>query len=803
MKEKVGIYRKLSEKKGKGRRRAVWIKALAGMLAAGMLFSGSKTLPLRAEEARETEGGTQPETVPLPEQQPGSGWQAAGGEAAELGYTWLAMENDRVAFYVNENGNIGVFDRKTKEWFTSVPTEAQRDADQIAKAVNKVNLGSDYQIVFIDQNGATTVKNTLAGAVNDGNVRLTDTGDGLKVWYYIEDTGVTFSVWYRLTEDGFTVTVPFEDFGEHIEEGREAQDRGTVSYWGIKDINILPYFGAAGLEDEGYMLIPDGSGALIHFNNQKSSYGAYSQDVYGRDPVLVLDRNLKTAKNVLMPVYGASFGDHGFLAAAEKGGASAVVNAVSSGTITSYNNVYMTFRYRQSMSASRSVSNSYGGSGMLGSTVVVDNNYSEMCYRLRYYLLEEEQADYVGMAGRYRDYLISEGMEKKESASEMSLYLTLYGGIEDTDYFLGVPYESVKELTTYEEALEILKELKEGGVDNLTVRYRGWQKDGLEASVPVKVKYEKALGGRKAYEELMEYAAGEGIRIFPEADFLNLYQSGAYSVRSDAIQAATHDTAYQYMYDLNTGNKQTENRWQLLTPNRSLEAFEKFMAQKEKLYSDNLCLGALGAVLYSDFTARSDRIHRDDTAALWSEMVRKAAEETDRVMVDTGNIYAAMYADYIADVFSESTGFNLADETVPFYQIVMHGYVSYGSEPINLTPDPGRALMKALETGSNPGFALIYGEAFTLADTRYNYLYNARYQEWADTMKNCYLEAEPILSAVAGQEITGHERIGENAYRTDYGTAGSVYVNYGKKDVQADGFVIEAGSYVFSEGERR
>lgn len=780
-----------------------YYRFLAGVLTAGMLLSGSGSGAVRAEEARETESAPGAENGPLPAQQTGRDWQAAKGEAEELGYRWLAMENDRVAFYTNENGNIGVFDKKSEKWFTSVPPEEAREADEIAKAVNKVNLGSDYQIVFIDQNGAASVKNTLAGAVNDGNVRLVDTGDGLKVWYYIEDCGVAFSVWYRLTEDGFTVTIPFEDFAEHIEEGRTAEDRGTVSYWGIRDISIMPYFGAAGLTEEGYMLIPDGSGALIHFNNQKSSYGAYSQDVYGRDPVLVLDRNLKTAKNVLMPVFGASFGDHGFFAVAEKGGASGVINAVNSGSITSYNNVYMTFRYRQSMSASRSVANGYGGSGTLGSTVVVDNEYSEGYYRMRYYLLEEGEADYVGMAECYRDYLISEGMEKKDAASEASLYLTLYGGIEDTDYFLGIPYRKVKALTAYEEAREILKELKEGGVEHLTVRYSGWQKGGLEASVPVKVKYEKALGGKKEYQELMEYAAGEGIRIFPEIDFLNLYQSGTYSVHSDAIQAATHDTAYQYTYDLNTGSKQTENRWQLLTPNKSLEAFEKLMSGKDALYSDNICLGALGATLYSDFTARSDRIHRDDTLALWSRMVQQAGEKADAVMVDTGNIYAAMYADYIANVASESTGFNLADETVPFYQIVMHGYGSYGSEPINLTPDPYKALMKALETGSNPGFALIYGEALMLADTRYNYLYNAGYEGWADTIKEYYQEAYPILSAVAGYEITGHERIGENAYRTDYGSAGSVYVNYGKKDVQADGFTVEAGSYVFSEGERR
>ena len=775
---------------------------VTGLLTAGLLFAGGAVLRAGAEEARGTDAAPASEERPLPEQQIGDSWKKAAGEAADRGYSWLAMENERLAFYVNEGGNIGVYDKAGRVWFTSIPTEEEREADETAKAINKVNLGSDYQLVFVDQNGAVSVKNTLAGAVNDGNVRLVDTGEGMKVWYYIEDTDVSFSVLYELTDDGFTVTVPFEDFKEHIQEGRTAADRGTVSYWGIRDISILPYFGAAGPEDEGYMLIPDGSGALIEFNNQKSSYGAYSQDVYGRDPVLVLERSLRTAKNVLMPVYGASFGDHGFLAVAEKGGASASVNAMGAGTLTSYNNVYMTFRYRQSMSATRSVANSYGGNGILGSTVVVDNGYSGEAYSLRYYLLEEDKADYVGMAQTYREYLISQGMEKKEAASEASLYLTLYGGIEDTEYFLGVPYKSVEKLTSYEETRQILSELKAGGVDKLTVRYSGWQKDGLEASIPTKVRFEKGLGGKPAYEELMEYAAREGIRVFPEVDFLNFYESGAYSVNSDAIQAATHDPAWQYTYDLNTGNKNTENRWRMLTPKKSREAFTRFMEQKDKLNTENFCLGALGSTLYSDFTARSNAIHRDDTLELWSGMVKEASEAFEGVMVDTGNIYAAMYADYVANVTSDSTGYNLADETVPFWQIVLHGYVSYGTEPINLSPDPEKALLKALETGSNPGFSLIYGDAIELVDTRYNFLYNAGWQGWKESIQEYYGEVEPVLNAVAGYEITGHERIADNAYRTDFGEAGSVYVNYGKKDVAADGVTIAAGGWVYQEGGR-
>lgn len=773
---------------------------LAGSLAATAFLIRERGVIATAEPAANE---SDEPSIPIPDNKIGSSWKAADNEAAALGYTYLALENNRIALYVNESGNIGVMDKTNKEWYLSVPTEEERNADTLAKAVNKMNLGSDYQVVFVDQNGATSAKNTLAGVVNKGNVRIEQAGEDLKVWYYFEDMEVGFSIQYHLTEDGFTVTVPFEDFIERIEEGRTAADRGTVSYWGVRSISILPYFGAAGLEDSGYMLIPDGSGALIHFNNQKASYGAYSQNVYGRDPVLLLDKNLKTAKNVLMPVFGASFQDHGFLATAEVGGASAVVNALSSGTITSFNNVYMQFHYRQTMSATRSVANSYGGNSTLGSTVVVDNRYSEGCYRLRYFLLKDEEADYVGMAKRYRDYLVLNGLTKKESAEEAPLYLTLYGGIEDTDYFLGIPYKTVKPFTTYRQAKEILEELKSGGVDQMAVRYLGWQNGGLQASVPTKIKFESKLGGKKDFKALADYAKNAGINLFPCIDFMNFYQSGTYSVHSDAIQAATHDTAYQYTYDPNTGVKQEENRWHLLTPNLSMEAFLKIAKDKDKLMTKGISLGAVGSTLYSDFTARKNAIHRDDTMALWMEMVQSARSDFGSVMVETGNIYAAMYADYISGVATESTNFNLADGSIPFYQIVLHGYTSYSTEPINLTADPAKAVLKALETGSSLGFSLIYGDAHELVKTRYNYLYNASYKGWEKKIKEYYAQAAPVLSAVAGSEITGHEQLADQVYRTDYGEAGSVYVNYGKKDITVSGVTIAAKGYIFTEGERR
>ena len=173
---------------GRKLKRAVAAVIMAGVLTAGIYGSGMGVYKVSAEEESVAEGN-----VPLPEQKIGENWEKVSGEALEMGYSYRAMENARLAFYINEDGNIGVFDKASREWYTSVPTEEAREADEIAKAINKMNLGSDYQMVFVDQNGTTTTKNTLTGAVKDENVRLEGTDRGCKVWYYVEDTDVCFS----------------------------------------------------------------------------------------------------------------------------------------------------------------------------------------------------------------------------------------------------------------------------------------------------------------------------------------------------------------------------------------------------------------------------------------------------------------------------------------------------------------------------------------------------------------------------------------------------------------------------------
>ena len=61
---------------------------------------------------------------------------------------------------------------------------------------------------------------------------------------------------------------------------KEIKETGTNR---ILKISVLPYFGAASANDSGYMIVPDGSGAIINFNNGKYNAAPYSKRFYGGD----------------------------------------------------------------------------------------------------------------------------------------------------------------------------------------------------------------------------------------------------------------------------------------------------------------------------------------------------------------------------------------------------------------------------------------------------------------------------------------------------------------------------------------
>ena len=142
---------------------------------------------------------------------------------------------------------------------------------------------------------------------------------------------IQVSLEYSLDGGDLMVRMPMESFAVNDEE--------VIPY----SITLLPYFLSAGVDEEGYFVVPDGAGAVIQFNNDKVFATDYVSRIYGGDVLLNTEAISAADYSAMMPVIGAVYEKYAMLAIVEGGQGMAEINARISGKTDNYNSAYFTF----------------------------------------------------------------------------------------------------------------------------------------------------------------------------------------------------------------------------------------------------------------------------------------------------------------------------------------------------------------------------------------------------------------------------------------------------------------------------
>ena len=119
---------------------------------------------------------------------------------------------------------------------------------------------------------------------------------------------VTVPLEYRLEDDHLDVSVPVCGIAE----------TGGASVFRIQ---LLRNFGAQDSTGSGYLVVPNGDGSIIHFNNGKTNIGAgnYSQFVYGIELLAADYTVLENSNDVTMSLFGLCKENATILATIEDG----------------------------------------------------------------------------------------------------------------------------------------------------------------------------------------------------------------------------------------------------------------------------------------------------------------------------------------------------------------------------------------------------------------------------------------------------------------------------------------------------
>ncbi len=576
------------------------------------------------------------------------------------------------------------------------------------------------------------------------------------------------SVIYKLDGKDLVVEVPFSDL---------AYDPETPIY----TITPLPYFGAGGAGDKGFMLVPEGGGALIDFNNGKVSQSSYYTNVYGWDMCISRDAVVHNTR-AYYGVYGISEGDDSFICILEDGRSYASIEADVAGKNHSYNFVNAKYSICQR--------EKYDVGDIANSDIYeYATNLPDETLRQRYTFVDS--GSYVEMAKSYSTYLQNEYAGYLDLVSDTStpVAIEIVGAIDKVKQILGVPVSRPLKLTSYDEADEIISDLTASGVSNMQVKMTGWCNGGVKQKVLAKANTIGALGNKKDLQNLINNAEKNGNTVYLNGITQYAYDSdfidGFFSYR-DAAKLISKERAELHEYShITYGDRDDLDPYYLLHTELAEKYADKLVNTSQK-YSAGAAFQDLGMDLSSDFYKKKT-YSREEVLKRQVDELKSFNESGTPLMINMGNDYAIPFCSMATEMDLRGSEYTIIDECVPFFQLAVHGRVNYTGDPINICGNVEDEILYSAEYGAGLCFSFMKEDSFATQKTLYTEYYGSYYDAWKEKMLEIYTRYNDELGHTFNQEMVGHENLTADVSCTEYKDGTKVYVNYGYSDYSADG----------------
>ena len=583
------------------------------------------------------------------------------------------------------------------------------------------------------------------------------------------------SVVFKLDKNNLVVTVPFDEIAYRVK-------------YPLIQLSVLPYFGAGGKDDEGFLFVPEGGGAIINFNNGKVRQNGYYADMYGWD--YALDRQaVITETKTAFPVFGISNGDSSFISIIENGAEYSGITAEIAGKLGSYNYAradYTMLHREQYEITTRNIDAQFTYEPSLPKGEQIKQIFSFV-----------DSASYVDMAKSYRKYLFADNKRIKES--KVPLTVEIIGAIEKVQQFLGMPKTKPFKLTSYKEAAEIVNQIDEMGIEGINYKLSGFINGGVKPSYLKKIKLIKELGGNAAFKKFLKDCEGSSSKFYLDSAVQVAYRSGVskgYNKYRDSSRFVSDELCELYEYSpLWYGKEKEKDTYFLLKPKYAAKCAENLSNFAKKYNLDGVSYKDNGNILAADYNDR-ELVTRSKSKEMQVAKMKETNEKELGIIVNYGNDYSLDYVDFVTDMPLSGNSYAIIDYSVPFYQIALHGYVNYAGEPINLSFDINQALLQSAESGAALCFSFMNSSETELHDTAYTEYYSAAFAPWKTKFKDVYEEYNKNISKVYNSLISNHEYLTEKVTQTTYDNGYSVFVNYGYTDFVSDsGVTIPARQY--------
>uniref|UniRef100_UPI0040577003 DUF5696 domain-containing protein n=1 Tax=Acetatifactor sp. TaxID=1872090 RepID=UPI0040577003 len=740
-------------------------------------------------------------------------------------------ETDSAIFYFRDDRDIiAVFDKESGYlWKTGLDSasakalkkeaknaETEEDFLRLENNPMEENMNEIYtdfanSLVTVEYRDVKSVESLKksSSASEDSKSTLSKVSDN-QFCLEVEFDGIDLQLKVYITfgEKDITYDIPFE----------EITGEGIAS---LTDLYITPFLGSSGGEvlhfnretgeydipakkdaPTGYAFIPDGSGALVRFQDNTVAFKEYTGDVYGRDVSQdeYYYKELSDAialKDPVMPAFGVAYGDDqvAFVAYADEGDEHMSVMLTPEENVTYYTWTCPKFTYNLKY---YKVYNKAGD----GYYALMDEP-NKFDISMTYEFLSgdgsgsTEAANYVGMALAYRNHLLEEGV-LTESANTQTGDIPIRLDFIMSDAKSSVVGMENVVVTTADNVETILDDVTAKGITNINSGLYGWQKKGVSFARPYTQKFTSEIGTKKDFTNLFESFAEQGIDISFAQDYITINEEMVNYYRT----AVKHVNSWYVYEDRSALLMDTVpiSYFGFAVPTKSAEWLQK-QFDKMKDYSSSMTIEGIGKILTGNHQNENEIYTVDEAVALYQETLGGMQEEV-KLNIESPGEYLWQYTNRYLQAPVGHSQYIFETDAVPFLQIVLNGTMEVYAPYANFSFYTQSDILKMIDYNLYPSFILSHEPSYELADTVSCDLYSTEYSLYEDLITEVYTNINKVLSQVAGYRWANRTVVEDgvivNTYEKD-GEVKEVVINYSSDAVSYQGQNIDALSALVIE----
>ena len=675
-------------------------------------------------------------------------------EVSSHGYD-MKVDTKSLYFEISKNGQT---------W-----TSGQKDeSDTKTTSLRLAFLESPVSIYFLTPNGAESYYSlndenhepynriTFKGKPNGFTARI-NTFDGQRAK---PSLSLVFNLNVLLDSNGVNISI------SDLEEN-EASNK-------LSGIALYPGFGSSYGLNNGYFLIPDGSGALIDLSKKTNAQSALKLATYDYDyGISAKTRKMTTSQILSLPMYAIQKDNAGLMAQVSNGAEYSELNSKVAGIGDDYNYTYFNFKYRDFYY-------SYQGNSESTKRSVPQEERNEMDPSVSYYLYDKEMK-YYDYAKEYQNFLVKNNLLKKSDNLKATTRLEYFMS-ENQPGLFGKTIVKMTSLDYIKESVDSL----EG--DNYSVSLLGYSKGGLSGSYPNCFPVEGSLGSKHEFKKLAEHLSDRGIPTNYVVDYVRAYESANVNSKSLAMNKSMK---YITSTDYYNGTGSMFNRLTLDATKDKLEHGKNSLSDVGGAGFDFMSIGsALYSNHFNKVTTRSDAIKE------YKEML---SSFEGNISLRKPNLYMFDNFDNYLSMPLESSHFLIETDDIPFLQMILAGYKNMYVNSINLNYVNENMFLNMIDYGVLPSYLLTEKDPIELKDSESTNIYSSAFVDWKDNIASTYEKVTTTLSGVHAAKFISREKVESNIYKCKYDNGKIILVNYSNADYVYESHTVPAKGYIVYE----